>query len=49
MKPIETDTSSGLAPITGATAAMAELPQIALPLATRIATDFERPSARPMA
>ena len=39
-------TSAASAPITGATAAMAEFPQIALPVATRIARRRRRPSAR---
>jgi hypothetical protein len=42
-------TSRGLAPITGATAAIAELPQIELPQATRSAICHGNPSARPIA
>ena len=40
--------SSPSAPITGATAAMAELPQIELPQATRIAMRSGKPSPRQM-
>ena len=40
--------SSLSAPITGATAAIAELPQIELPQATSIAIRTGRPSSRPM-
>ena len=42
-------TSSLRAPTTGASAAMAELPQIALPQATSNACTGDRPSARPIA
>ncbi len=42
-------TSSFFAPTTGASAAMAELPQIALPHATRSACTGDKPSARPIA
>ena len=49
MKAIEEATSRLSAPITGATAAIAELPQIELPHATRTASLAGSPSARPMA
>ncbi len=42
-------TSSPSARITGATAAMAELPQMALPQATSMAMAGARPSIRPRA
>ena len=48
MKAMDEATSSLLAPITGATAAMAELPQIELPQATRIAIRRGRPNTRLM-
>ena len=46
---IEEAISSGRAPITGATAAIAELPQIELPHAISTDIFFGRPSARPIA
>jgi hypothetical protein len=48
VKAIDAATSSPSAPITGATAAIAELPQIELPHATRMARRFDRPSSRPI-
>ncbi len=49
MKAIEDATSRLSAPITGATAAIAELPQIELPHATSMASLAGNPSKRPMA
>ena len=46
MNAIDEATSSLSAPITGATAAIAELPQIELPQAIRIETRRGKPSAR---
>ncbi len=46
VKAIAAATSSARAPITGATAAIAELPQMALPQATRIAMRAGRPRVR---
>ena len=48
MSAIDAATSSRSAPITGATAAIAELPQTAFPHATRIARLGDKPAARPM-
>ena len=48
VKAMEAAMSRLSAPITGATAAMAELPQIELPQATSIAIRRGRPSRRPM-
>ena len=48
VKEIEEATSSVLAPIAGATAAIAELPQIELPQAIRIESRTGRPSDRLM-
>lgn len=49
MKATDEATSSGSAPITGATAAIAELPQIEFPQATSVASLGGRPSSRPNA
>ncbi len=48
MKAMEAATSSPSAPMMGATAAMAELPQMELPQATSSAMRCGRRSARPM-
>ncbi len=48
VKDIEATMSSAFAPITGAIAAIAELPQIELPQATRIESLTGSPSNRPI-
>ena len=48
MNEIDAAISSLLAPITGATAAIAELPQMELPQAIKIAMRSGRPIIRPM-
>ncbi|MCY1238746.1 hypothetical protein D9M72_515020 [compost metagenome] len=46
VKEMAAATSSPRAPIAGATAAIAELPQMALPQAINVASRFGRPSRR---
>jgi len=46
VKAIEEAMSSPSAPITGATAAIAELPQMEFPHATKMAIRCDRPNAR---
>ena len=48
VKAIAAATSPASAPITGATAAIAELPQMALPQAIRVAMRGGRPASRPI-